>query len=136
MPATVRPVARIAGVSHVYRKVRALDAVSPELPSGGMIGLIGPDGAGKSTLLGLIAGARKLETGTVEVLDGSMAEARHRGAVCTRIAYMPQGLGKNLYQEITVAENLAFFGTLFGLSTAERDARAPARGGDGTSALS
>ena len=116
-------IARIAGVTHTYGKVAALDNVSLELQAGRMTGLIGPDGAGKSTLLGLIAGARKLQTGAVEVLEGSMADARHRRAVCTRIAYMPQGLGKNLYQEISVAENLTFFGTLFGLAPSEREMR-------------
>ena len=130
MPATTTttatvagPVARIGGVRHAYGRVTALDEVSLELPAGQMIGVIGPDGAGKSTLLGLIAGARQLQTGRVEVLGGSMGEAKHRRAVCTRIAYMPQGLGKNLYQEISVAENLSFFGTLFGLSAPEREAR-------------
>ncbi|PTE12036.1 ribosome-associated ATPase/putative transporter RbbA [Mesorhizobium helmanticense] len=116
-------IARITGVTHTYGKVLALDNVSFDLPSGRMTGLIGPDGAGKSTLLGLIGGARKLQIGTVQVLDGSMANAGHRRAVCTRIAYMPQGLGKNLYQEISVAENLAFFGTLFGLAAGEREMR-------------
>lgn len=53
-----RPVARITGVSHRYGATTALGNVSLELPSGRMIGLIGPDGAGKSTLLGLIAGAQ------------------------------------------------------------------------------
>jgi ribosome-dependent ATPase len=116
-------IAKVCGTTHVYGKVCALDNVSLELPSGRMTGVIGPDGAGKSTLLGLIAGARKLQTGSVEVLDGSMGNARHRRSVCTRIAYMPQGLGKNLYQEISVRENLAFFGALFGLSAQECDAR-------------
>ncbi|MHA6234445.1 ribosome-associated ATPase/putative transporter RbbA [Pseudomonas fluorescens group sp. PF-69] len=117
------PIAKVRGATHVYGEVCALDDVSLELPSGRMTGVIGPDGAGKSTLLGLIAGARKLQTGLVEVLDGSMDNARHRRSVCTRIAYMPQGLGKNLYQEISVRENLAFFGALFGLSASECDAR-------------
>nr|WP_208604587.1 ribosome-associated ATPase/putative transporter RbbA [Mesorhizobium qingshengii] len=123
MAAQAGQIARISGVTHAYGKVLALDNVSFDLPSGRMTGLIGPDGAGKSTLLGLIAGARKLQIGTVQVLDGSIANARHRRAVCTRIAYMPQGLGKNLYQEISVAENLAFFGTLFGLTAGERETR-------------
>jgi ribosome-dependent ATPase len=116
-------IAEVSGTTHSYGKTRALDNVSLELPSGRMAGVIGPDGAGKSTLLGLIAGARKLQTGSVTVLGGSMANARHRRAVCTRIAYMPQGLGKNLYQEISVRENLTFFGTLFGLSASEGEAR-------------
>lgn len=88
-----------------------------------MIGLIGPDGAGKSTLLGLIAGARRLQTGTLRVLEGDMTDRRHRRDVCWRIAYMPQGLGKNLYQDISVAENLAFFADMFGVRGPERSAR-------------
>jgi ribosome-dependent ATPase len=118
-----KPVARIRSVTHVYKKVRALDNVSAELPSGAMLGLIGPDGVGKSTLLGLLAGARKIQQGTVEVLGGDMAGSRHRNAVCTRIAYIPQGLGKNLYQELSVFENLDFFGKLFGGSRDERKTR-------------
>ncbi|MDQ0390332.1 ribosome-associated ATPase/putative transporter RbbA [Labrys monachus] len=123
MAASQPLIAQISGATHDYGKIRALDNVSLELPSGRMVGVIGPDGAGKSTLLGLIAGARKLQAGSVTVLGGDMAKARHRQSVCTRIAYMPQGLGKNLYQEISVSENLTFFGTLFGLSASERDAR-------------
>lgn len=123
MVASASLIAEVSGATHVYGKVRALDNVSLELPSGRMAGVIGPDGAGKSTLLGLIAGARKIQTGSVAVLGGNMGNAQHRRSVCTRIAYMPQGLGKNLYQEISVRENLTFFATLFGLSASERDAR-------------
>lgn len=96
------PVVRIASVTHRYGEVLALRETTLELPSGCMIGFIGPDGAGKSSLLGLIAGTRKLQTGSIEVLGGSMGDAKYRRDVCTRIAYMPQGLGKNLYQEISV----------------------------------
>jgi ribosome-dependent ATPase len=85
-----------------------------------MVGLIGPDGVGKSSLLALIAGARKLQQGQVQVLDGDMGDAGHRRAVCPRIAYMPQGLGKNLYPTLTVFENLEFFGRLFGQDAEER----------------
>ncbi len=85
-----------------------------------MVGLIGPDGVGKSTLLGLIAGAKKMQAGTVQVLGGDMADRRHRDAVCTRVAYMPQGLGKNLYKELSVFENIDFFARLFGQAAAER----------------
>ena len=85
-----------------------------------MIGLIGPDGVGKSTLLALIAGVRKIQQGTVEVLGGDMARSSHRTAVCPRIAYMPQGLGKNLYPTLSVFENVDFFGRLFGQSQKER----------------
>ena len=87
-----------------------------------MVGLIGPDGVGKSTLMGLIAGAKKMQAGSVRVLGGDMADVAHRDAVCPRIAYMPQGLGKNLYQELSVFENIDFFARLFGVADAERPA--------------
>ncbi len=114
------PVAEISGVSLQYGKTRALDDLSLSLPERCMVGLIGPDGVGKSSLLALIAGARKLQQGHVQVLDGDMGDAGHRRAVCPRIAYMPQGLGKNLYPTLTVFENLEFFGRLFGQDAEER----------------
>ncbi|MDG3002797.1 ribosome-associated ATPase/putative transporter RbbA [Paludisphaera mucosa] len=121
------PVARVDAVSHAYgRSSRALDDVTAEFPSGCMIGLIGPDGVGKSTLMGLVAGSKKVQSGKVMVLGGDIADQRHRRDVCTRIAYMPQGLGKNLYPELSVYENIDFFARLFGLSTAERRERIPA----------
>ena len=74
-----------------------LDAVTAEIPAGCMVGFIGPDGVGKSTMLALIAGAKKIQRGVVRVLGGDIAGRQHRTTVCARIAYMPQGLGKNLY---------------------------------------
>ncbi|CFX19127.1 fused ribosome-associated ATPase: ATP-binding protein; ATP-binding protein; putative membrane protein [Candidatus Filomicrobium marinum] len=116
-------VARARALSHRYKKTLALDNMDIDVPAGATVGLIGPDGVGKSTLMGLIAGARKLQLGDLDVLSGNMAEAAHRNAVCPRIAYMPQGLGKNLYGDLSIAENLHFFGRLFDLSAAERKAR-------------
>jgi ribosome-dependent ATPase len=116
-------IARLTGVMHCYGETRALDNVSLDLPAGMMLGLIGPDGVGKSSLLGLIAGVRKFQTGTMDVLGGDIADARHRRLICPRIAYMPQGLGSNLYAELSVAENIDFFGRLFGQAPAERAAR-------------
>ena len=116
-------VAEVASVSHRYGKTCALDDVSIEIPAGRVVGLIGPDGVGKSSLLGLIAGARKIQSGTVTVLSGDMADADHRNRAGPRIAYMPQGLGKNLYADLSVAENLAFFGRLFGQGSDERASR-------------
>jgi ribosome-dependent ATPase len=120
---TQPPVVRLAELTHRYGDVLAADGVTLDIPTGRMVGFIGPDGVGKSTWLGLIAGARQIQHGTVEVLGGDMASARHRGAVCPRIAYMPQGLGKNLYPTLSVFENIDFFGRLFGQSRAERDER-------------
>ncbi|UJS19608.1 MAG: ribosome-associated ATPase/putative transporter RbbA [Candidatus Brocadia sp.] len=101
----------------------ALDGISLDIPSGLMVGIIGPDGVGKSTLMAIVAGSKKLQEGNVTVLGGDIADARHRGAVCPQIAYMPQGLGKNLYLELSVHENVDFMARLFGLSAAERPTR-------------
>jgi len=117
------PVARLHEVGLRYGKTLALDAVSLDVPAGCMVGLIGPDGAGKSSLLSLLAGARAVQQGSVHALDGDMAGARHRASVCPHIAYMPQGLGKNLYPTLSVEENLQFFGRLFGHNAAERRRR-------------
>jgi len=121
--ATPPPVVRVRDLRLRYGKVEALAGIDLEIPSGCMIGLIGPDGVGKSSLLSLIAGARKVQDGSIEVLGGDMRERRHRDAVCPRIAYMPQGLGRNLYPTLSVEENLQFFARLFGHNAAERRRR-------------
>ena len=116
-------VARLAGVSHRYGAVTALEAVDVALPAGCMVGLIGPDGVGKSSLLALVSGARQIQAGKVEVLGGDIGERRFRASVQPRIAYMPQGLGRNLYPTLSVFENVDFFGRLFGQGKRERAQR-------------
>ena len=123
MIARERSVARIEDVTQRYGTVIALDAVTIEFPAGCMVGLIGPDGVGKSSLLSIIAGARQVQFGNVFVLDGDMKDSAHRATICPRIAYMPQGLGKNLYADLSVRENIEFFGRLFGQSRSERNLR-------------
>jgi ribosome-dependent ATPase len=113
-------VAKVEGASHRYGKSVALDNVTIEVPAHRMIGVIGPDGVGKSTLLALIAGVRIIQQGRVIVFDGDMADKSHRTTHIARIAYMPQGLGRNLYPTLSVFENIDFHGRLFGQSEAER----------------
>jgi len=115
--------ASLEGVTHRYGKTVALDSVTLEIPGGCMAGLIGPDGVGKSTLLGLIAGVRKIQTGEVRALEGDLKNEAFRQGCYARIAYMPQGLGRNLYPTLSVFENLDFIGRLFGQGEAERKAR-------------
>lgn len=117
------PAVRVKQLHLHYGKVQALADVNLELPAGCMVGLIGPDGVGKSSLLSLLAGARAVQEGHVEVLGGNMASKRHRDSVGPRIAYMPQGLGKNLYPTLSVEENLQFFARLFGHDSDERRRR-------------
>ncbi|MBR0748351.1 ribosome-associated ATPase/putative transporter RbbA [Bradyrhizobium japonicum] len=117
------PVVHLDEVSLSYGSTRALDGITLDIPSACVVGLIGPDGVGKSSLLSLVAGAREIQTGQVHVLGGDMADAAHRRRTCPRIAYMPQGLGKNLYPTLSVFENVDFFGRLFGHDRHEREQR-------------
>ena len=115
--------AKLEGVSLHYKDVTALDDVSLEIPGGCMVGLIGPDGVGKSSLLALISCARKIQQGHIEVLGEDISDTRIRNALLPRVAYMPQGLGKNLYPTLSVAENIDFFARLFGQDHEERQRR-------------
>jgi len=116
-------VVRVRDVALRYGDVRALDAVNLTIPAGRMVGFIGPDGVGKSSLLALISGARKIQTGAVDVLGGDISDGRIRDALLPRVAYMPQGLGKNLYFTASIRENVDFFGRLFQQSRREREQR-------------
>lgn len=118
-----RELASLRDVSLRYGQKMALDDVSLAIPAACMVGFIGPDGVGKSSLLALLAGARSAQDGEVWVLDGDMAARSHRERVCSRIAYMPQGLGKNLYPTLSIEENLQFFARLFGHDRTERRRR-------------
>ncbi|MBU3023820.1 ribosome-associated ATPase/putative transporter RbbA [Aestuariibacter sp. A3R04] len=106
-----------------YGNTLAIDSISLTIPTGTTVGIIGPDGVGKSTLLSLIAGEREMQDGQLQVLGGDMRSKGHRNAICADIAYMPQGLGKNLYPTLSVEENLQFFAKLFGHGRAERRTR-------------
>src|SRR6202008_1479892 len=88
-----------------------------------MITLIGPDSVGKSTLLGIVAGVRRLQSGRAQGLGGNIDDAHFRNAGSSRVAYLPQGLGKNLYPTLSIFENADFFGRLFGQSREEREWR-------------
>jgi ribosome-dependent ATPase len=116
-------IARVKAVSHRYGATVALADVSIDIPARIMVGVIGPDGVGKSTLLGLIAGVKTIQDGEVVVFDKPIADRATLRDIRGRIAYMPQGLGRNLYPTLSVLENIDFFGRLFGLSTTERRAK-------------
>jgi len=117
------PIVRVERVSHRYRRVVALDDITLNIPAGSMVGIIGPDGVGKSTLLSIVAGARHIQNGRVYALGGDLANAEHRRLICPRTAYMPQGLGRNLYADLTVRENIEFFARLFEQGWEERERR-------------
>lgn len=106
------PVVRVQGFCKRYRKQVAVQGVGLVIQPGEIYGLIGPDGAGKSSLMKAIAGVLSYESGTVEVfgirIDSEAAAERVKG----RIGFMPQGLGLNLYAELSVEENIDFFAQL------------------------
>src|SRR5262249_20483031 len=113
----------VQGVTHRYGDVTALADIALSIRAGSATALVGPDGVGKSTLLALIAGVRRLQAGSIRTLDGDIASRAHRDDIMARIAYMPQGLGRNLYPSLSVVENIDYFGRLFGQSATERKAR-------------
>ena len=102
-------------VFHQYRQTKALQDVSLQIRRCATVGLIGPDGVGKSTLLSLIAGVKIIQQGEVLVFGDSMADKHSRQSLSHRIAFMPQGLGQNLYPTLSVNENVDFHARLFGL---------------------
>ena len=114
---------KLTNVTLSYKKKVALDNISLTIPTNRMVGLIGPDGVGKSSLMSLIAGVLVADQGKIETLGYDTADNKSRSEICTKIAYMPQGLGKNLYHSLTIEENLQFFGRLFGHSKEERRKR-------------
>jgi len=113
----------LRSVRHCYKRTVALDDISLAVPSGSTVALIGPDGVGKSTLLALVAGTKRIQQGKVYALGIDLAHREDRQRTQPRIAYMPQGLGKNLYTALTVHENIDFFARLFGQDRAEREMR-------------
>ena len=118
------PVVRLSDVSLHYGKTLALNGINLDVPAGKMVGLIGPDGVGKSsTVFADCRGpchSKRARRGA----GGRYGRcAGHRLAVCPRIAYMPQGLGRNLYPTLSVFENSDFFARLFGYDRQERERR-------------
>ncbi|HJW11571.1 MAG TPA: ATP-binding cassette domain-containing protein, partial [Albitalea sp.] len=101
----------------------AVAGVSLRIARGELYGLIGPDGAGKSSLFKAVAGVLSFEGGTLRVLGQGIASERDAERVKQRIGFMPQGLGLNLYPELSVDENIDFFADLRGVPVALRNAR-------------
>ncbi len=100
-------------VEHVVKRfgaARALDDVSLSVVSGETFGLIGPNGSGKTTLIRLLLGLGQPTSGSLRVLGAVMPDRR----VARDIGYMTQASA--LYGELSIRENLAFFGRLYGLA--------------------
>ena len=112
VPEAAAPIISVHGFHKHYRKQVAVESVDLTIQSGEIYGLIGPDGAGKSSLMKSIAGVMSFDKGRIEVfgvnVDSEAAAERVKG----RLGFMPQGLGLNLYSELSVEENIDFFAKL------------------------
>ena len=120
-------VIEISNLVHSYgggkNAVQALNGVDFKIAAGEKVAFIGPDGVGKSTLLDIISGIKVIQkNGKVSVLGGDISSSSHRNKISPDIAYMPQGLGKNLYGELSVYENIKFFADLFSMDPVESEA--------------
>ena len=114
------PAISLSGVTRCFAKSRAIANLSLEVRRGEIFALVGPDGAGKTTLIRLICGALKADSGNIAV-DG-VDVARDPAAVQSAVGYMPQRF--SLYPDLTVRENLRFYGDLYGVPPAEFAAHA------------
>ena len=106
-------------VSKRYGDIIALSETTFRIKKGHIVGLVGSDGAGKTTLLRMIATMMPPTTGTIQVVGRDVVQEKVR--LKSLIGYMPQRFG--LYQDLTVAENLAFFMDVFGIVEPERSRR-------------
>jgi ABC-2 type transport system ATP-binding protein len=113
----------IDGLVKRYRHRQAVAGVSLRVSRGELYGLIGADGAGKSSLFKAVAGVLSFEGGTLSVFGQGIASERDAERIKQRIGFMPQGLGLNLYPELSIDENIDFFADLRGVPRVERDER-------------
>lgn len=98
---------------HGRDAVRALDGVSLDVAAGETFGMIGPNGSGKTTLIRILLGITRASGGEARVLGRAMPNRK----VARQIGYMSQASA--LYSDLSVTENLAFFGALYGLRGAK-----------------
>jgi ABC-2 type transport system ATP-binding protein len=102
----------VVAVDHLVKRYGARDAVrdvSLAVPRGQLYGLIGPDGAGKSSVLKAVAGVLTFDGGSIRVFETVLDSERAAERVKGRLGFMPQGLGLNLYPELSVEENVDVF---------------------------
>ena len=110
----------ISGVTRRFGDTVAVDRLSLDVAPGEIFALVGPDGAGKTTLIRLICGALTVDTG--ELLVDGVDVVRKTARVQAMIGYMPQRF--SLYPDLSVMENLRFYGDIFGVPRTQFTSRA------------
>jgi ABC-2 type transport system ATP-binding protein len=113
------PILRTRDLRRVFGATVAVEGLDLEIAPGELFGVVGPDGAGKTTLLRMLAGVLAPSGGDAWILGESVAADPERAKPHT--AYMPQRFG--LYEDLTVAENLAFYADLYRVPKADRPER-------------
>jgi ABC-2 type transport system ATP-binding protein len=106
---------RVEGLRVVRGTRVVLPGLSLEVPRGQVVGLLGPSGCGKSTLMRSVVGVQKVAGGTVTVLGRPAGDRKLRD----RVGYLTQA--PSVYDDLTVAENLAYFATVVGVPRSDRD---------------
>jgi ABC-type multidrug transport system ATPase subunit len=114
-PLTSRGVAsqaviQVESLKKMYKKQKAVNGISFEVGEGEIFGLIGADGAGKSSVMKILAGVLSFDKGNVTVLNHSYPQGCEKAK--SQLAFMPQGIGLNLYMDLSVHENIQFFADL------------------------
>ena len=113
------PLVRLRDVHKSYGRTEVLHGIDLDVPAGQITGLLGPSGHGKTTLVNVIVGAIRAKSGAVTVL-GEPAPPRR---VKPQMGFMPQS--EALYADLSGAENLRFFGALYGMSASAMTKRIP-----------
>ncbi|GAA4465159.1 ATP-binding cassette domain-containing protein [Novipirellula rosea] len=106
------PIVRVSAFRKTYGRTVAVDGIDLEIQRGEIYGLIGPDGAGKSSLMKAVAGVLTYDSGTLDVFGTRVDSERSAETIKDRIGLMPQGLGLNLYADLSIDENVDFFGQI------------------------
>ncbi|GAB5045995.1 ATP-binding cassette domain-containing protein [Thermodesulfovibrio sp. TK110] len=105
--AKINTVIKVENLCKSYKKIKAVDNVSFSVNKGEVFGLIGPDGAGKTSIIQILAGVLKASSGKAFI--NNIDVTKNPEAVKSIIGYMPQGLGLNLYDSLSIEENIEFF---------------------------